>query len=195
MADNLRQTLQVAALICGLSLAGSVYAQTTWNDVDKINANFDKWKKIPEFQKPGEIQKAGDIQIPKGVQAVTEKCKQRLLIGADTLFDFDKADLTSKSAAILGQLGPVIQQYGNHPITVEGHTDGKGSDEYNQDLSERRAKIVRDWLVYYKYIPNAQVIGYGKRKPVAPNTNADGSDNPAGRAKNRRVEIVIDTCH
>jgi outer membrane protein OmpA-like peptidoglycan-associated protein len=169
-------------------------------DIDRINKNWDKIKVGP-IQTPGEIQTPkgnwqvpGEIQVPKGIQQITEKCKHRLLIKADTLFDFDKYTLTEKSAAVLSQLGPALKQFGVHPITIEGHTDAKGSDDYNQKLSEKRAEIVRDWLVYYKFIPAASVAGFGKRQPVAPNTNPDGSDNPEGRALNRRVEIVVDTC-
>ena len=78
-------------------------------------------------------------------------------------------------------------------VSVEGHTDSIGSDAYNQKLSERRAENVAGTLE--KDGVSAQrvtVKGYGKRYPVAPNTTPDGADNPAGRAKNRRVEVVIE---
>ena len=83
-----------------------------------------------------------------------------------------------------------------HPVVVEGHTDAVGNDAYNMDLSEKRAKAVRDWLVAQHYLENATSVvqAFGKTRPAAPNTNADGTDSPAGRQKNRRVEVVIDTC-
>jgi hypothetical protein len=90
----------------------------------------------------------------------------------------------------------MIQKLGPHPVKVEGHTDGKGTEEYNQTLSEKRAERVKNWLLENHVAPVAAVSteGFGKRKPVAPNTKPDGSDNPQGRALNRRVEIVVDTC-
>ncbi len=76
---------------------------------------------------------------------------------------------------------------------ISGHTDSKGSEEYNQKLSEKRAESVKKWLIENAGV-NPKIIeisGYGESRPVAPNTNPDGSDNPEGRQKNRRVEIVI----
>ncbi len=95
----------------------------------------------------------------------------------------------------LAALGDMIKKYGQHPVAVEGHTDAVGSDDSNQGLSERRATAVKQWLHFHQYKDeSAQTTGYGKKKPVAPNTLPNGKDNPAGRSKNRRVEIVVDTC-
>jgi outer membrane protein OmpA-like peptidoglycan-associated protein len=86
-------------------------------------------------------------------------------------------------------------QRGQHPMIIEGHTDAIGSDAHNQRLSEQRAEAVRAWLTAHGYVPaSTPVKGYGKRRPVAPNTNPNGSDNPAGRQQNRRVEVVIKIC-
>ncbi|MBW1660432.1 MAG: OmpA family protein, partial [Deltaproteobacteria bacterium] len=75
----------------------------------------------------------------------------------------------------------------------EGHTDSKGSEEYNLALSQRRADSVKVWLIEEGGLKGITIItkGYGESKPVAPNTKPDGSDNPEGRAKNRRVEIYV----
>jgi outer membrane protein OmpA-like peptidoglycan-associated protein len=89
----------------------------------------------------------------------------------------------------------LLAKAGRHPATVEGHTDAKGSDTYNQTLSENRAKTVRDWLAVHGALPTATPVkGWGKRRPVAPNAKPDGSDDPQGRQKNRRVEVVLDLC-
>jgi outer membrane protein OmpA-like peptidoglycan-associated protein len=153
----------------------------------------DKW------QKPGPIQKPGEIQVPKGIQAIkSEKadCQQRMTVVADALFEFDKASLTADAEETLMALGPMIAKAGNHPIAIEGHTDSIGAAQYNQVLSEKRAQSVKAWLVAHQYATqSATVKGFGKNKPVAPNKNSDGSDNPEGRQRNRRVDIVIDTCH
>ena len=81
-------------------------------------------------------------------------------------------------------------------MRIEGHTDGKGTDDYNQKLSERRARC-RQGLAWRRsnFLPEqASVVGHGEKKPVAPNENPDGSDNPDGRQLNRRVELVFVTC-
>ena len=66
-------------------------------------------------------------------------------------------------------------------------------DDYNQKLSERRAAAVRDWLVKPGDVAPARLSakGFGPAKPVAPNAKPDGSDDPEGRQKNRRVEIRV----
>ena len=62
-------------------------------------------------------------------------------------------------------------------------------------LSERRARSVKSWLAQKRFLPaSAAAVGYGKKKPVAPNAHPDGSDNPEGRKLNHRVELVFVTC-
>jgi outer membrane protein OmpA-like peptidoglycan-associated protein len=157
------------------------------------------WQKPGEIQQPkGTWQKPGDIQVPHGIQAIKAQdsaCEQRLTTVADALFDFDKATLNPAAEQTLDVLGPQITQRGQHPMVIEGHTDSIGSDAHNQRLSEQRAEAVRAWLAAHHYVPSATPIrGYGKSRPVAPNTHPDGSDDPAGRQRNRRVEVVIRTC-
>jgi photosystem I P700 chlorophyll a apoprotein A2 len=90
---------------------------------------------------------------------------------------------------------PLLVKAGKHPATVEGHTDAKGPDDYNQTLSEKRARTVKDWLVARGAMPaDARIQGWGERHPVAPNARPDGSDDPQGRQKNRRVAVVLDLC-
>jgi len=78
-------------------------------------------------------------------------------------------------------------------VRILGYTDGKGSTAYNQGLSERRAQSVKRWFVDKDGLRQVDFAtqGFGALHPVAPNTKPDGSDNPLGRKKNRRVEIVI----
>jgi outer membrane protein OmpA-like peptidoglycan-associated protein len=157
------------------------------------------WQTPGEIQKPtGPWQKPGEIQVPKGIQAIhsqDESCRKRFLVGADALFEFDKAALTPDAEETLKALTPLLAKAGPHPATVEGHTDAKGSDAYNQPLSEKRAQAVKEWLVAQGSLPaSTPTKGWGKRQPVAPNAKPDGSDDPAGRQKNRRVEVVLDLC-
>jgi outer membrane protein OmpA-like peptidoglycan-associated protein len=123
---------------------------------------------------------------------VTER-EVRIVLPADVLFDFDKADIRPDAAEALGKVAEVARSYGAAPIELEGHTDGKGAAAHNQTLSEQRAESVRAWLAATGGIAAARMKtrGYGMTRPAVPNTKPDGSDDPAGRQKNRRVEIVI----
>lgn len=134
-----------------------------------------------------------DLRSAK-IEVIESKCEQRLRIGSDVLFDFDKAETRSNAEPTLKTAAQYLKA-SRHAARVEGHTDGKGADVYNQDLSEKRAASVRGYLVR-QGVESMRLgsAGFGKTRPVAPNMRADGSDDPEGRQKNRRVEIVIDTC-
>jgi outer membrane protein OmpA-like peptidoglycan-associated protein len=123
---------------------------------------------------------------------VTEK-EIVIELSADVLFDFDKSNLRPEAVDALTKVAAILKGTGKSPATIEGHTDGKGSDAYNQPLSERRAQSVRDWLVKQGGIEASRLSakGFGKIRPVAPNAKPDGSDDPDGRQKNRRVEIRV----
>ncbi len=108
-------------------------------------------------------------------------------------FDFDKATLRPDAVAILNEAIQVLQKYPELKVEVAGHTDSVGTDAYNQKLSERRAKAVYDYLTS-NGVDAGRLIGphgYGESRPIAPNTNPDGSDNPEGRAQNRRTELNV----
>jgi outer membrane protein OmpA-like peptidoglycan-associated protein len=112
---------------------------------------------------------------------------------ADVLFDFDKATLSPAAQVALDSLAKQINGTAG-AVSVAGNTDAIGSDAYNQTLSEQRAAAVADALKQklggdFTFAS----AGNGKTKPVAPNTNPDGSDNPDGRAQNRRVDIEVTT--
>ena len=180
---------------------GEINAPTgKWQTPGEIKAPTGKWLVPGAVQAPkGEIQKPGQIQIPKDFKApvVVEKsdCQHRLAMGSDVLFDFNKAEINSNALVSLTNLGEMVKKEGKHPIRVEGHTDSIGSDDYNQRLSELRATSVKDWLIDHQYMDySATSVGFGRKKPIAANKLPNGKDNPAGRQKNRRVEIVIDTC-
>ena len=117
----------------------------------------------------------------------------RINLQADLLFDFDKWSLRHEADAALRKAAEIIRKYPDSEVLVEGHTDGKGTEKYNQRLSERRAASVKDWLVKNGRIEPKRIVtkGWGMTKPIAANKKPDGSDNPEGRQKNRRVEIVV----
>lgn len=123
---------------------------------------------------------------------VTEQ-EIRIELAADVLFDFDKADLRKEARPSLEKVATVLKAYPKASGTVEGHTDAKGNDQLNQKLSERRAQTVQKWLAANGVTTRLSTRGFGKTKPVAPNTKPDGKDDPEGRQKNRRVEIAVKT--
>ena len=117
----------------------------------------------------------------------------RIELAADVLFDFDKADLLPKAQQTLSQAADIIRDKAKGRVRIDGYTDAKGSDALNQRLSERRAAAVQAWFKTRGNLKNVSLVtqGFGAKNPVAPNTKPDGSDDPLGRQKNRRVEIVI----
>jgi outer membrane protein OmpA-like peptidoglycan-associated protein len=131
--------------------------------------------------------KVQDLQVKETGEEI------RIDLAADVLFDFDKADLRPAAQQTLHQAGDIIRQKSKGTVRIEGHTDSKGNDAYNQKLSERRAASVKTWFTDREGLRNVQFStqGFGSKKPVASNTKPDGSDDPEGRQKNRRVEIVI----
>lgn len=111
----------------------------------------------------------------------------------DFLFEFGSADLTYGARRKVRELADVLrEEAASRRVAVEGHTDSIGATLYNQGLSERRAEAVANQLAS-DGVEKSLIAwrGFGERYPVAPNTNPDGSDNPLGRARNRRVEVIV----
>ncbi|HML18154.1 MAG TPA: OmpA family protein [Bryobacteraceae bacterium] len=127
----------------------------------------------------------------KDLGAKTTQTEIRIELSSDVLFDFDKADLLPKAIPELEKVATVLKSYPNASCTIEGHTDSKGLRDYNQKLSERRAASVKSWLAAHGVSTSMTTRGWGATKPVAPNALPNGGDDPAGRQKNRRVEIVV----
>ncbi|HLN52510.1 MAG TPA: OmpA family protein [Lentimicrobium sp.] len=102
------------------------------------------------------------------------------------LFGFDKSDLTSEAIENLSSLTTILQKYPDTDLEIQGHTDNKGTDAYNQGLSEKRAQTVSNYLAS-KGIRNSRMktVGYGESVPKYSN------DTENGRAQNRRVEFLI----
>src|SRR4029450_4289469 len=107
-------------------------------------------------------------------------------------FDFNKSNIKAEFAPILDEAVQSLEDNPDARVTIEGHTDSIGSDEYNLELSERRAQAVKQYLVS-KGIAASRLdtVGMGEKDPIAPNTKPDGKDNPEGRAMNRRAELRV----
>jgi len=108
-------------------------------------------------------------------------------------FDFDKDTLRPDAVAILDEAIAILGKYPQLRVEVAGHTDSVGTEQYNQGLSDRRARAVYDYLTGHGIDAGrlSGPTGYGESRPIAPNTNEDGSDNPEGRARNRRTELNV----
>lgn len=131
--------------------------------------------------------------VLKELNAQVSDTEIKIEMSGDILFDFDKATIRKKAEPTLKDVATVIDKYQAKNVLIEGHTDEKGSDRYNQKLSKARAKSVKNWLVQNANIEKKiiQAKGWGEAKPIAQNRHKDGSDNPEGRQKNRRVEITV----
>ena len=114
-----------------------------------------------------------------------------ITLRSDVLFHFDKSNLTPAAHTILTQLAPQIKARAVGPVKVTGYTDSIGTDAVNIPLSQARAHSVVAALQSATPGVAYQASGLGSADPVAPNTKPDGSDDPAGRALNRRVTIVF----
>jgi outer membrane protein OmpA-like peptidoglycan-associated protein len=131
-----------------------------------------------------------------GFKVVTSDDAIVIKLSGDVLFDFDKDLIHYQASEVLSKVIRYINsKQGFKRIRIEGHTDSKEiTPGHNLVLSRGRAKAVKEYFVKYDVFSTPYVIeteGFAATKPVAPNTNPDGSDNPAGREKNRRVEIYL----
>ena len=111
---------------------------------------------------------------------------------ATVFWDYDKFQLTKDAPDSLAKVVQFMTEHPNHIVEVGSHTDSKGDDKYNLQLSERRSAAVIKYLLSKKLAAN-RIINkpYGESQPAMPNTNADGSDFELGRMLNRRTEFKV----
>jgi outer membrane protein OmpA-like peptidoglycan-associated protein len=132
---------------------------------------------------------------PGNALLVQETQKEvRLRLPGDLLFDYDKSDLRPDAVATLREGATRIKAANpRSKILIAGYTDSKGSVPFNMQLSQQGAWSVETWLVQNAGFPASvfSPVGYGATNPVAPNETPDGHDDPDGRQRNRRVEIII----
>jgi outer membrane protein OmpA-like peptidoglycan-associated protein len=124
----------------------------------------------------------------------SEKADGVVVFLPGVFFEFDKAELTAAAQAKLAEVATVLNdpRVIDREIRLEGHTDTAGSEEYNLNLSLKRAEAVQAILLASNVkSERMSTKGYGEKYPIAEDTNADGSPNQEGQAKNRRVEIIV----
>ncbi|QWP75427.1 OmpA family protein [Lysobacter sp. K5869] len=119
-------------------------------------------------------------------------CGYLITLSDRVLFDFDKSDIRADAAKVLDTLAAALKDVRASGMEIGGHTDAKGSDDYNLALSQRRAQAVAAALSERGAAQQAAAKGYGESQPVAPN-EIGGQDHPGGRQLNRRVEIFVRT--
>jgi outer membrane protein OmpA-like peptidoglycan-associated protein len=124
-----------------------------------------------------------DLQTAK-IERIGEGIK--ITFESGLLFAVDDASLSTTARADLADLAGVLQKYDDTNILIEGHTDSTGPEQYNEELSRRRADAVASYLAMQGVMrPRMSVMGYGESQPVADNATE------AGRSANRRVEVAI----
>jgi outer membrane protein OmpA-like peptidoglycan-associated protein len=126
------------------------------------------------------------------VETVELVAGQVFTIPVNVLFDFDKDFVRPEGLVDLSNFYSAITEGGAEEILIIGHTDSRGTDEYNLDLGLRRAGAVALVLAGFGFDDaNIEIDSAGESFPVADNSNSDGSDNPEGRQLNRRVDVEI----
>lgn len=121
------------------------------------------------------------VQNPKGGESIA------------LYYEYDSDILHPRAQTQLKIIASILKSSPTRKIKIGGHTDALGADAYNLALSKKRADAVKQFFLD-EGVPVAQIetIGFGKANPLSPNVRADGSDNPEGRSRNRRAEILLD---
>ncbi len=126
------------------------------------------------------------------ILVLDRKERNKIFVLENIYFGYDSADIRRDAARELDKLVVLLNDNSDLRIEMGSHTDSVASEAYNIQLSQRRAESTVNYLIR-KGIDPARLVakGYGESKPIARNTNPDGSDNPAGRQRNRRTEFKI----
>src|SRR5256712_13919840 len=181
------------SLLIGVSV---VFAQNDPQAVlAKKQAELDR-QRIELERKSLELQQR-ELDLERARQEFQAQQSGRSLsmnLSGDVLFDYDQPVLRPEAEQTLKKVAVVLSQFPESNVTVEGYTDSKGTKATNMQLSRERAAAVKDWLVKNGGVLGANIStkGFGEQYPIAANKNADGTDNPLGRALNRRVTIIVE---
>ena len=194
------KTLSKVVLLCiALSILPDVSVVRAQNDpqaaIAKKQADLER-QRIELEKKSLELQQK-ELDLQRAQQEFQAQQSGRSLsmnLSGDVLFDYDKTALKPEAEVALKKVAVVLSQFPESKVTVEGYTDAKGSKSFNMDLSVQRAQAVKDWLVKNGGVLAANIAtkGFGEDYAIAPNKNQDGTDNPLGRALNRRVSIIVE---
>ena len=170
-----------AAAVCGLlgALDSKKKARNAALGCGVVGAGVGAYMDVQESKLREQLQGTG-------VQVVREGDNIRLIMPGNITFETDSYNLKSSFYSTLNSVGLVLSKYADTTLRVTGYTDNTGSRQYNQTLSEQRARSVADYLVTRELAQSRLYVqGLGLDQPIASNATADG------RAQNRRVELTI----
>ncbi len=182
---NKPSKIAIGLAIAAMAAVGTASASDNWVNVDGhtwLNGSGQQcWRNA--FWTPAT---AASEFCGLPVAEVVEPLASKVVISADTFFDFDKYNLKPEGKQVLDQVAQQAKDINLETVIAVGYTDSIGTQQYNLGLSERRANTVKEYLVS-QGIPADRIYteGKGKLDPIATNKTA------AGRAQNRRVEIEI----
>ncbi len=188
----------------GLSyLNSNVYNEKVISNIEKSAENFSDFEhsdllcfhieKVSfDVQEKEQNSKASANQASENTSANKGTDSYAAAFTIEIKFGFDTAELSQACLKDIEVLYSTFKQHKEAYIEIAGHTDSKGSDSHNKALSQARADAVKKYLVN-KGIPKDRIMtkAIGSKQPISPNINPDGSDNPEGRANNRRTDIKI----
>jgi outer membrane protein OmpA-like peptidoglycan-associated protein len=156
-------------------------------------APFTNQELVSELRAQG-VGRAGGAGAAEGLTEITETSRGVVITLPSTFFAFDRFDLDPQARQAVDRIAQVLKnpRAVNRTIKLEGHTDNVGTAAYNRTLSKKRVEAVAKELAE-RGVPANRIAteAFGETRPVAPNRKPDGSDDPAARAKNRRVEAII----
>ena len=170
-----------AAAVCGLlgALDSKKKARNAALGCGVVGAGVGAYMDVQESKLREQLQGTG-------VQVVREGDNIRLIMPGNITFETDSYNLKSSFYSVLNSVGLVLVKYADTTFRVTGYTDNTGNRQYNQTLSEQRARSVADYLVTRDLAQSRLYVqGLGMQEPIASNATADG------RAQNRRVELTI----
>jgi outer membrane protein OmpA-like peptidoglycan-associated protein len=132
------------------------------------------------------------ITLINEIDEVIKIAENENFIISKVLYDYRSAEINEAAAKELDKLVLILMKNKDIGVELSSHTDSKGSDSYNMQLSQKRADKAVEYVVS-KGIDKNKIIakGFGETQPVAPNELPNGKDNPVGRAKNRRTEFKV----
>lgn len=192
MGKKLVTMLGALVLLCGISFFASSCAKKEVTVSEPVQSTTAQEGRVEQGEQGGEsgpvtvsdAERQRRLRELEGQQASVEGAKE--FENKSIYFDFDRADLTPEAQAVLKKKAEWLRNHASYSVLIQGHTDERGTDEYNLALGERRASSAKKFLEALG-IPSGRIstISYGEERPADPAHNEDAW------AKNRRDEFKL----